>query len=379
MAMITTFSFPTKIIFGPGALDHLSAAVHEIGGKRPLLVTDKGVIASGIVEQIQTKLKQANLNSAIFDEVASNPVEANVAAGVACYKDATCDCLIAVGGGSPLDMGKAIALMSTHAWPMEQYDDKIDGWQRITSNVPRVITIPTTAGTGSEVGRSAVITLKSTQRKTVIFSPNLMPRVALCDPMLTLKLPPKLTAATGMDALTHCLEAYVSKGYHPMCDGIALQGLKLIARSLVRAVEHGEDLEARSDMMMAASMGAVAFQKGLGVCHSLAHPLSTIAGLHHGLANAIMLPYVLAFNQSAVAERLADVAAALTGDRTRNAADIISEMNKRIGIPARLSEVGVRREQIPALTEQAFEDACHLLNPRPVAKEDLRALYEAAM
>ncbi len=377
--MITTFSFPTKIIFGAGALDSLSAAVLEINGKRPLLVTDKGVVASGIIAQVTARLQPAQIGYAIFDDVASNPVEDNVIAGVACYKNESCDCIIAIGGGSPLDMGKAIALMSTHAWPMEQYDDKIDGWQRITANVPRVITMPTTAGTGSEVGRSTVITLKSTQRKTVIFSPNLMPRVALCDPVLTLKLPPKLTAATGMDALTHCLEAYISKGYHPMCDGVALQGLKLIGRSLVRAVENGDDLAARSDMMMAASMGAVAFQKGLGVCHSLAHPLSTIAGLHHGLANAIMLPYVLAFNHTVAAERLADVAEALTGERKGEAAKIISAMNARLGIPARLSEVGVLREQIPALTEQAFEDACHLLNPRPVAKEDLRALYEAAI
>lgn len=377
--MISTFSFPTKIVFGAGALDSLSAAVKEIGGKRPLLVTDKGLVASGIVAQVEEKFKQAHFNYAAFDEVASNPIEDNVIAGVACYKNEGCDCIVAVGGGSPLDMGKAIALMSTHAWPMEQYDDKIDGWQRITANVPRVITIPTTAGTGSEVGRSTVITLKSTQRKTVIFSPYLMPRVAICDPTLTLNLPAKLTAATGMDALTHCLEAYVAKGFHPMCDGIALQGLKLIGRSLLRAVENGEDLDARSDMMMAASMGAVAFQKGLGVCHSLAHPLSSIAGLHHGLANAIMLPYVLKFNQSVVAERFAEVAAALKGDHTRDAADIISEMNSRLGIPEKLSEVGVQREQIPALTEQAFDDACHLLNPRPVTREDLRALYEAAI
>lgn len=377
--MITTFSFPTKIIFGPGALEQLRAAVQEINGKRPLLVTDKGVVTSGILEQVTAQLQHASLNYGIFDGVASNPIEENVIAGVACYKKENADCVITLGGGSPLDMGKAIALMSTHAWPMEQYDDKLDGWQRITANVPRVITIPTTAGTGSEVGRSTVITLKSTQRKTVIFSPHLMPRVALCDPVLTLKLPAKLTAATGMDALTHCLEAYISKGYHPMCDGIALQGLKLIGRSLVRAAENGEDLAARSDMMMAASMGAVAFQKGLGVCHSLAHPLSSIAGLHHGLANAIMLPYVLAFNQAVVAERLAEVAEALTGDRRRDATQIVSDMNARLGIPPRLSEVGVRREQIPALVEQAFEDACHLLNPRPVAKEDLRALYEAAI
>lgn len=377
--MITTFSFPTKIIFGAGALAQLPATVHEINGKRPLLVTDKGVVTSGILELVAAQLRQARFDYGVFDGVASNPIEENVVAGVASYKKENADCIIALGGGSPLDMGKAVALMSTHAWPMEQYDDKIDGWQRITANVPRVITIPTTAGTGSEVGRSTVITLKSTQRKTVIFSPHLMPRVAICDPTLTLKLPAKITAATGMDALTHCLEAYVAKGYHPLCDGVAREGLKLIGRSLVAAVENGDDLAARSDMMMAASMGAVAFQKGLGVCHSLAHPLSSLSGLHHGLANAIMLPYVLAFNQTVVAARLADVAEALTGSRTRDVTQIVSDMNARIGIPPRLSDVGVRREQIPALVEQAFEDACHLLNPRPVTKEDLKALYEAAM
>lgn len=377
--MISTFSFPTKVVFGAGAIAHIGPTVHEINGKRPLLVTDKGVVTSGIIEQVAAQLDRAQIDYAIFDGVASNPIEENVVAGVACYKKEGCACIIALGGGSPLDMGKAIALMSTHAWPMEQYDDKIDGWQRITSNVPRVITIPTTSGTGSEVGRSTVITLKSTQRKTVIFSPHLMPRVAICDPALTLKLPAKLTAATGMDALTHCLEAYIAKGYHPMCDGVALEGLKLIGRSLARAVEQGDDLAARSDMMMAASMGAVAFQKGLGVCHSLAHPLSSIAGLHHGLANAIMLPYVLAFNQSAAAERLAEVAHALTGDRERDTTQIISDMNARLGIPPRLADVGVRREQIAALTAQAFEDACHLLNPRAVTKEDLQKLYETAL
>jgi alcohol dehydrogenase class IV len=302
-----------------------------------------------------------------------------VNAGVTCFQNENCDCLIALGGGSPLDVGKAIALMATHQPPMEQYDDKIDGWQRIRPEVPPVIAIPTTAGTGSEVGRSTVITLKSTGRKTVIFSPHLMPRVAICDPELTLKLPPKLTAATGMDALTHCAEAYLAQGFHPMCDAIALHGLKLVGRSLVRAVEHGEDLEARTDMLMAAAMGAVAFQKGLGVCHSLAHPLSTIAGLHHGLANAIMLPYVLAFNQPAAAERMADITLALHGDKVPNAAETIARLNQKIGIPGRLAEVGVKPEQIPAMVEQAFEDACHLLNPRAVGKEELKALYETAL
>ncbi len=377
--MINVFSFPTKIIFGAGAIANLVAALREVGGKRPLLVTDKGLVASGLPTRVMELLKAGNYPAIIFDDVASNPVEDNVVAGVTRFKTEGCDCVIALGGGSPLDMGKAIALMSTHSWPMEQYDDKFDGYKNVRAIVPPVIAIPTTAGTGSEVGRSTVITLKSTGRKTVIFSPHLMPKIALADPELTVNLPPKLTAATGMDALTHCLEAYLAQGYHPLCDAVALQGIKLAARSLVRAVENGNDLAARANMMMAAIMGAVAFQKGLGVCHSLAHPLSTIAGLHHGLANAILLPYVLEFNRTAAADRLTDVAAALVGKQGYDIVEFVAEVNCRLGIPAKLSEAGVQREQIPAMVEQAWEDACHRLNPRTVGKDDLKNLYEAAI
>jgi len=373
---ISYFSFPTRIIFGPGAIQQLGPAATELGCKRPLFVTDRGIIASGLVDRV---LNRAQIPVEIFDEVDSNPVENNVVQGVGRFKDASCDSIVAMGGGSPIDVAKAIALMATHEPPMEQYDDKIDGGKFIRPIIPPIIAIPTTAGTGSEVGRSTVITLNSNRRKTVIFSPNLMPKVALCDPKLTLGLPPKLTAATGMDALTHCVEAYLAKGYHPMCDAIALHGIKLVAQSLRRAVQSGNDLEARTNMLMAASMGAVAFQKGLGATHSLAHPLSTIAGLHHGLANAIMLPYVLDFNQSLVAERLSDIAYAMMGDRNRSVIEFISALNRDLGIPAHLSEVGVKQDQIPAMVEQAFEDACHLLNPRPVTKEDLERLYRAAL
>jgi len=377
--MISTFSFPTKIIFGPGAVTNLPGAVQEVGGQRPLVVTDQGIANSGLLARVTSLLQEARVSHHIFDQVLSNPTERNVVAGVAAYRAAACDAIIALGGGSPLDMGKAIALMSTHPWPLEQYDDKIDGSQNIQRIVPPVIALPTTAGTGSEVGRSTVITLQSTGRKTVIFSPHLLPKVALADPELTIALPPHLTAATGMDALTHCIEAYLAKGYHPLCDAVARHGMELVARSLVRAFERGDDLEARTDMMMAAIMGAVAFQKGLGVCHSLAHPLSSIAGLHHGLANAIMLPYVLEFNREAASPRLAEVAATLTNDRRRDPVQIISEINSRLGIAAKLSQVGVRREQIPALVVQAWEDACHLSNPRQVATEDLNDLYLAAL
>jgi alcohol dehydrogenase class IV len=377
--MISIFSFPTKIVFGAGAVAQLPASLQEIGCRRPLLVTDKGVVANGLLARVTDALAKASVVYHLFDDVLSNPTEENVIGGVARYQAERCEGVIALGGGSPLDMGKAIALMSTHAWPMEQYDDKFDGYKKVRPLVPPVIAIPTTAGTGSEVGRSTVITLKSTGRKTVIFSPHLMPKIALADPEMTVNLPPKLTAATGMDALTHCVEAYVAQGYHPLCDAVALHGIKLVSQSLVRAVENGKDLNARCDMMMAAIMGAVAFQKGLGVCHSLAHPLSTIAGLHHGLANAILLPYVLEYNRAAAADRLADVADALLGNRQREVSESVVELNRRIGIPAKLSQAGVKREQIPALVEQAWEDACHLLNPRPVAKADLEGLYEAAI
>lgn len=377
--MVTTFSFPTKIIFGPGAIAQLGAALTELGGIRPLVVTDKGIVASGIIKQVTVPLKKNGVEFSLFDNVTSNPVEENVWAGVTHFQQERCDSIIALGGGSPIDVAKAIGLMATHQPPMAQYDDKFDGWKLVRPIMPPLIAIPTTAGTGSEVGRSTVITLKATQRKTVIFSPHLMPRVALCDPELTLKLPPHITAATGMDALTHCVEAYLARGYHPMCDGIALQGMRLIAKSLLRAVHYGDDVEARTSMMMAASMGAVAFQKGLGVCHSLAHPLSTIAGLHHGLANAIMLPYVLEFNQSAAPERLADIAIALDGKKDEPVVTIVKRLNKFAGIPDKLSVAGVKAEQVPAMVEQAFEDASHLLNPRSVTKDDLKKLYEKAL
>ncbi|RIK69802.1 alcohol dehydrogenase [candidate division KSB1 bacterium] len=377
--MVTTFSFPTKIIFGPGAIAQLGAALTELGGIRPLVVTDKGIVASGIIKQVTVPLKKNGVEFSLFDNVTSNPVEENVWSGVTHFQQEKCDSIIALGGGSPIDVAKAIGLMATHQPPMAQYDDKFDGWKFVRPIVPPLIAIPTTSGTGSEVGRSTVITLKATQRKTVIFSPHLVPRVALCDPELTLKLPPHITAATGMDALTHCVEAYLARGYHPMCDGIALQGMRLIAKSLLRAVHYGDDVDARTDMMMAASMGAVAFQKGLGVCHSLAHPLSTIAGLHHGLANAIMLPYVLEFNQSAAPERLADIAIALDGKKDEPAATIVKRLNKFAGIPDKLSVAGVKAEQVPVMVEQAFEDASHLLNPRSVTKDDLKKLYEKAL
>ena len=309
--MISRFSFPTRIVFGPGAVRELGNEAKHLGIARPLLVTDRGVVACGLAEQILAESRRAGLAPSLFEDVDPNPVEKNVQDGLEAYRQGNCDGVIGLGGGSPLDVAKAIRLAVTHPFPLEQYDDQLDGAAKIRADVPPMIAIATTAGTGSEVGRSTVIILKATDRKTVIFSPHLMPNVALADPELTLGMPPKITAGTGLDALTHNVEAYLALGYHPLCDAIALQGARLAIQNLPRAVHNGKDLEARSNMMMAAMMGAVAFQKGLGAVHSLAHPLSSIANLHHGTTNGILLPHVLEFNRPTSEERLRDLAVAM--------------------------------------------------------------------
>ncbi|MGH7297725.1 MAG: iron-containing alcohol dehydrogenase, partial [Polyangiaceae bacterium] len=270
------------------------------------------------------------------------------------------------------------ALKVTHTRPLAEYDDATGGDRFIGADVPPIVTIPTTAGTGSEVGRSGVVTLAATGRKTVIFSPHLLARTALLDPELTRSMPARVTAATGFDALTHCLEAFVSIGDHPMADAIALGGLELCAKSLRRAVEHGDDLAARGDMMKAAMMGAVAFQKGLGACHSLAHPLSSEKGLHHGLANALCLPAVIDFNESAAHARLDRVRALLDPAATSCAA-AVRALRKQVALPEGLRAEGVAESDLPELSAKAIADACHRCNPRPVTRDDLAGLYRASL
>lgn len=385
--MLSTFSFPTRIIFGPGAVRQLGAEGRSLGIARPLLVADRGVVASGLAERVLAEARTAGFSPALFDGVSPNPVEKNVQDGLEAYRSGNCDGVIGLGGGSPIDTAKAIRLAATHPFPLEQYDDKFDGGTRIHAGVPPMIAIPTTAGTGSEVGRSTVIILKATDRKTVIFSPYLMPSVALADPELTLGMPPKISAGTGLDALTHNVEAYLARGYHPMCDAIALQGANIANRFLVRAVRNGQDLEARSNMMMAAIMGAVAFQKGLGAVHSLAHPLSSVANLHHGTTNGILLPHVLEFNRSESETRLRDLAVAMDLVSSREpvpeAATAliarVSELLQEVGIPAKLGELGVTADQIPLLARKAMEDACHQSNPRACTEADMIALYQQAL
>ena len=378
MSDLVTWSFPTTIVYGNGALSTLGDHVKRIGGKRALVVTDAGVVKAGLVAKVTAALETAGIPAVVFDGVDPNPVEKNITDGVEAYRAHRADIIISVGGGSPLDTGKLIALKTTHERPLVDYDDAAGGDQFITSNVPPTIAIPTTAGTGSEVGRSGVVTLAATGRKTVIFSPHLLAKATLLDPALSVSMPAPVTAATGFDALTHCLEAYCSLGDHPMADAIALGGLELVAKYLGRAVRKGDDLEARGGMLKAAMMGAVAFQKGLGACHSLAHPLSSEKGLHHGLANAICLPAVVEFNQATIPDKLERVRVILD-PRAETAADAVRTLRSELGLPGGLTMRGVSTADIPKLADKAIIDACHRSNPRPTTREDLAKLYEASL
>ena len=375
---IVTWSFPTTVVFGNGSIATLGDHVRRVGATRALIVCDPGVVKAGIAEKVRKVLEEGGLPAMIFDRVAPNPVEPNVTDGVAAFRSHRADVIVSVGGGSPLDVGKLVALKVTHDRPLADYDDATGGDKFISSNIPPIINVPTTAGTGSEVGRSGVVTLKSTGRKTVIFSPYLLAKAAILDPELTVSMPPLVTAATGFDALTHCIEAYLALGDHPMADGIALLGIELCAKNLPRAVEAGADLAARGAMMKAAMMGAVAFQKGLGVCHSLAHPLSSEKNLHHGLANALCLPAVCDFNNAAVPDRIERVRRTVDLQST-SLSNALRALREKLGLPSGLAAEGVLRSDIPKLAEKAMQDACHTLNPRPVTREDMAKLYELSL
>jgi 4-hydroxybutyrate dehydrogenase len=382
MSELAVWSFPTTIVFGAGAAATVADHAKRAGGKRALVVCDPGVVKAGIAERVKGILEGGGVPAQIFDKVDPNPVEKNVSDGVEAFKAFRADVVVSVGGGSPLDAGKLIALKTTHARPLAEYDDAVDGGRFIGPDVPPILTIPTTAGTGSEVGRSGVVTLVATGRKTVIFSPHLLAKTAILDPELTVSMPARVTAATGFDALTHNLEAFVSLGDHPMADAIALGGLELCARHLARAVDSPRDLGARGGMMKAAMMGAVAFQKGLGACHSLAHPLSSEKGLHHGLANALCLPAVCDFNEGVVQEkldRLRGLFEDFAGIRATSVSAALRELRRQVGLPDGLRSEGVTEADIPKLAGKAFEDACHRLNPRAVTRDQLADLYRASL
>ena len=377
----TVFSFPTPTVFGPGALSLLPERLPRLGIRRPLVVTDPGLVPTGAFASLATALGKGAQDRSwfLYSGVHPNPVENDVREAAALFSQHQCDGLIALGGGSPLDVGKAARLLARRpGFQLERFYDEPD-W----SGLAPFVAIPTTAGTGSEVGRSSVITLESTQRKAVLFHPELLARLVILDPELTVGLPPKLTAATGADALTHCIESYTCPVFHPMCDGIALEGIRLIVGALPRAYRNGQDLDARGKMLVAAAMGAVAFQKDLGVVHSLAHPLSTICHLHHGLANALCLVAGMGFcaARKPGLYRRVGVAAGLDllrgTDREADQATIgfIADFLAGLGLNSRLREHGVTPDHLERLVAQAFDDPCHKTNAVPVTKEDLRSLY----
>ncbi|NOY93144.1 MAG: iron-containing alcohol dehydrogenase [Deltaproteobacteria bacterium] len=383
--MTDIWSFPTRILFGPGAAQQLGSEAKRLGATHALLVSDPGVAGAGILEGVSESLEVAGLSVARYIDISGNPLEAEVLGATDAYRTSGADLVVGVGGGSALDVAKLVRVLATHPLPLAQYDDAKGGDAKITEDVPPMIALPTTAGTGSEVGRSGVVTLQATNTKTVIFAPKLMPDVAILDPMLSVSLPPRATAATGFDALTHAIEAYCAKGHHPMADAIALTSIRLVVANIETAVHDGKDLKARGAMLEAAMMGATAFQKGLGACHSLAHPLSAETGMHHGLANALCLPAVLDFNRQAVPERIATIAKILgaRGDDVETLAfecsGAVKALRRKLGLPDGLGAEGLEEDALPKLAELAIADACHTLNPRECTAEDMLALFRASL
>jgi alcohol dehydrogenase class IV len=393
MSTIHQFNFPTRIQYGSGAIKLLPDALKVAGRKRPLVVTDKGLAPLPPVTDSARLLEEAGLAVAVFSGIWGNPVKSQVTAGVAAFREHNADAIVAIGGGAAIDVAKAIALMAHHPGDLFDYEDGKPDARPMDRELPTFVSVPTTAGTGSEVGRSTVVSDDETHVKKIIFSPRLLAQRVFVDPDLTMGLPAPVTAATGMDALTHLVESYLAKGFHPMCDGIALEGLRLVATNLRRCVDYARRIsagdkglladedhrEARGLMLNAAMMGGVAFQKGLGVTHSLAHALSTVCDLHHGLANGIMIPYAMTFNREAVPRRLADLGAAV-GVATDADAFLrwLVELRAAIGIPPNLGAAGVKRDSLEALVEIAVADGCHQNNPRPVTDADFRQMFGQA-
>jgi len=372
------WSYPTAIRFGPGRIAELPEVCRAVGLTRPLLVTDAGLVALPMVQEAVARNADAGMPTGIFSDIKSNPVARNVADGLIVYREGAHDGIVAMGGGSAMDAGKVIALMAKQTRSLWDFDGD---WRQIRrEDIAPVVAVPTTAGTGSEVGRAAVITHEATQIKAILLHPGMMPRAVVADPALTLGLPPHLTAATGMDALAHCLEAYCAPFHHPMADGIALEGMRLVHTWLRVAVHEGENLAARAHMMAAATMGAVAFQKGLGAVHALSHPVGAVYDTHHGLTNAVFMPYVLAFNRPAITgsmERLARYLG-LPGPGFDAVLRWILDLRNALGVPHTLRSLGVPDDRFDDLAVMAAADPCAPENPVPVDEVVLRRLYEEA-
>ena len=377
---IVQFFFPTIVRFGPGSVKELGAYLSKNGLNRPLIVTDPTVAQLHFFAEIVKDLQSRNISVETFYDIHKNPVKSDVYKGTEVFDEEERDSIIGIGGGAALDVARAITLRIYHREDLFKYDDLKGGDIFVTNDVPHFITIPTTAGTGSEVGRSAIISDDETHQKKILFSPKLLAKVVFADPLLTMELPSFITAATGMDALTHNMEAFLVNMFHPMCDGIALQAISLIQASLVKAVNQ-PDLESRSNMLIASLMGAVAFQKGLGVVHSLAHPLSSLLDTHHGLANAINIPYGMEFNIEGFESKFKQIAKALNLRQESGEAVVsyLFELNEKINIPRKLSSIGVKQEHIETLSDLALADFAHPNNPKPVSRDDFKKLYLKAL
>jgi alcohol dehydrogenase class IV len=374
---MSLINYLTKIQFDFGALKLLPDELHVLGVSRPLVVTDKGLVAAGIAARVTADLPSA---TPIFDGTPPNPTEEAVEAALAVYRDADCDGIVAAGGGSSIDLGKGVALMATHDGPLEQYAAILGGLQKITPAVAPLVAVPTTAGTGSEVGRAALITLRD-GRKLGFIAPHMIPRVAICDPELTLGLPAGLTAATGMDALTHCIETFISPRDNAVADAIAIDGAGRAMKWIEKAVAAGADRDARWNMMMASLQGGLTFQKGLGAVHAMSHPLGGLKDpvLHHGTLNAVILPAVLRFNAGFVGDKYERLASAMGLSAGADLAEAIEALNRRLGLPANLREMGVTEDVIPRMVEGAVADHSTASNPRRVTAADYEALFAAAM
>ena len=376
------WNFPTRVITGAGRIAELPDACRANDIAKPLLVTDRGLAGTGLIASIVARVREAGIPISVFSGVKSNPTESNLRAGIDAFKAGGHDGVVAVGGGSALDVGKCVAFMAAQSRPVWDFEDVGDWWTRAnTDGIAPIIAVPTTAGTGSEVGRAGVITREDTHEKKIIFHPLMMPRLAIEDPELAVGLPPFLTMATGMDALAHCFEAYCVKAFHPLADGVALEGMKIIDTYLPRAVENGSDLEARAYMFAAASMGATAFQKGLGAIHSVSHPVGARYDTHHGLTNGVLFPYVLVCNKTAIADKIPHIARALDlpGRDFDAILTWILAFRAKLGVPHTLAELGVKEIDAGTIAADAVKDPTAGANPRQLTEAEFEQLTLAAI
>ena len=377
------WNYPTSMWVGKDRINDIAEACKKLNISKPLLVTDKGLAQSDIVKNTLLILKDNGISAKLYSNVVGNPNGTNVEEGVDTYKKNNCDGVIAFGGGSGLDVGKAVAFMSGQTLPIWDFEDVDDNWTKANSDkIAPIIAVPTTAGTGSETGRASVILNEETGVKKIIFHPKFLPSIVILDPVLTVGLPSKITAATGMDALAHNLEAYCAPGYHPMADGIALEGMRLINNWLLEAVNNGSNIEARMHMITAASMGSTAFQKGLGAIHSLSHPINALNNIHHGLSNAIFMPYVLTFNKDVIEDKIVKICNYLElKDRSFDGfINWVLDLRKKLNIPHKLSEVIDEKDlQLERLSRMAIKDPSTKGNPKPLTEADMKIMYQHSM